>query len=248
MFPLQDSTPRRCPPIVTWGLIIFNSLIFIFETTLPSPVLEKFFFMFGLIPAKVTHPDWARSLGLDVLGLWPFLTCMFLHGGWIHIFGNMWTLWIFGDNVEDVMGPWRFLFFYIVSGIAASLVHIFVNPNSTVPIIGASGAIAGVMGAYYTLFPKARIVIFFPVFFIPLFFEVPALFYLAFWFLEQVFSGALSLASPVSSGGIAWWAHVGGFLFGMLTNRLFILSRQRSCKRFKDEYRTFGLLDPYDRW
>ncbi len=248
MFPLQDSTPRRCPPIMTWTLIIVNVVVFLFETTIPKPMLEQFFYVFGLVPAKVTHPEWAKMVGLDVFGLWPFFTCMFLHGGWIHIFGNMWTLWIFGDNVEDVMGPWRFLAFYLLCGIAASLVHIFMNPNSTVPIIGASGAISGVMGAYYILFPHARIVMFFPILFIPFFFEVPALFYLAIWFFEQLFSGTLSLAAPVQSGGIAWWAHIGGFLFGMFTYRLFILRKKRACRRYKDEYRYFGLLEPYDRW
>ena len=222
-----------------------NCLIFFFETTLPGPTLEHFFYIFGLVPAKVTHPLWARTVGLDVLGFWPFLTCMFIHGGWVHILGNMWTLWIFGDNVEDVMGPWRFLFFYIVCGVSASLFHIALNPASTLPIIGASGAIAGVLGAYYTLFPRAKIIIFFPILFLPFFFEVPAIFFLAFWFLEQVFSGALSLASPFFSGNVAWWAHVGGFLFGMATNRAFI--KGRSWRRYRDEYRVFGLFNPYDR-
>ena len=248
MFPLQDSTPRRCPPIMTWTLIIVNVAVFLFETAIPRPMLEQFFYIFGLVPAKVTHPEWARMMGLDVLGLWPFLTCMFLHGGWVHILGNMWTLWIFGDNVEDVMGPIRFLVFYLICGFAASLVHIYMNPTSTVPIVGASGAIAGVMGAYYVLFPHARIVMFFPVLFIPFFFEVPALFYLGIWFFEQLFSGTLSLAAPVQSGGIAWWAHIGGFLCGMFIYRLFLVGKKRACRRYRDEYRFFGLLEPYDRW
>lgn len=248
MFPIQDDTPRRCPPIMTWTLIGVNVIVFLYETNLPRPMLEHFFYVFGLVPAKITRPGWAEYVGPDALGLWSFLTCMFLHGGWVHILGNMWTLWIFGDNVEDLMGPWRFLLFYLLCGIGASLLHIYINPVSTVPIIGASGAIAGVMGAYYTLFPRARIVILFPVFFIPFFFEIPAILYLAFWFLQQVFSGTLSLAAPFFASQIAWWAHVGGFLFGMSVNRLFIRwAGSRNCMRYKDEYRFFGLLEPYDR-
>ena len=149
---------------MTWTLIGVNVIVFLYETNLPRPMLEHFFYVFGLVPAKITRPEWAEYMGPDALGLWPFLTCMFLHGGWVHILGNMWTLWIFGDNVEDLMGPWRFLLFYLLCGIGASLLHIYINPVSTIPIIGASGAIAGVMGAYYTLFPRARIVISFQCF------------------------------------------------------------------------------------
>ncbi len=227
---------------MTWGLIFINVLVFLFETTLPDPILERLFYVFGLVPAKITNPWWAKAvLGPDILGWGTFITCMFLHGGWVHIIGNMWTLWIFGDNVEDVMGHWRFLAFYILCGAAASLVHVFMNPVSAVPIVGASGAIAGVMGAYYTLFPRARIVILFPILFIPFFFEVPALFYLGFWFLEQLFSGTLSLSAPMLGGGVAWWAHIGGFIFGLFFNRIFIFSSRRVLERYKDEYTAFGL-------
>ncbi len=248
MFPIQDSTPRRCPPIMTWTLIGINVVVFLFETRLPDPMLDRLFHFFGVIPAKVTYAISHGFLSLDFNVIISFFSCMFLHGGWIHILGNMWTLWIFGDNVEDVMGPWRFLCFYLLAGIAASFIHIFINPVSTIPIVGASGAIAGVMGAYYTLFPRARIVLMVPILFIPFFFEVPAVFYLAFWFLEQVFSGTLSLTAPFFSGGIAWWAHIGGFVFGMITNRLFISITPRKCLRYKDEYNTWGVMRPQDRW
>ena len=145
----------------------------------------------------------------------PFLvTSMFLHGGWLHVFSNMWTLWIFGDNVEDRLGHGRYLGFYLLSGLAAAAIHTLTNTDSTLPTIGASGAIAGVMGAYFVLFPGARVVTLIPIFFWPLFVELPAILYLGFWFLTQFYSGTLSLAAGRDAGGIAWWAHVGGFLVG----------------------------------
>ncbi len=248
MIPLQDSTPRRCPPLMTYALIGINALVFFFEISLPQHLLEQLFYVFGVVPAVVTHAFFGGDPALQAQAVMSIFTCMFLHGGWIHILGNMWTLWIFGDNVEDVMGPFRFLAFYLLSGICASLIQVYVSPLSQIPIVGASGAIAGVMGAYYVLYPRARIVLLFPIFFIPFFFEVPAVFYLAFWFLEQVFSGTLSLAAPFSSGGVAWWAHVGGFVFGMLTYRLFMVGVVRQCRRYKDEYRSWGMFYPNDRW
>ncbi len=247
MIPIQDNTPRRCPPIMTWTLIAINLTVFLIEIQLPQPVLKYVFYLFGLVPERYANISWNSAILHNWAVLWPFLTCMFLHGGWIHVLANMWTLWIFGDNVEDEMGPFKFLAFYLLSGIAASLIQILTNPLSTVPTIGASGAIAGVMGAYYILFPRARIVLMVPLFFIPFFFEVPAFFYLAIWFLEQFFSGTLSLASSTFESNIAWWAHVGGFSFGVFLHRLFLGRRQRPCVRFTDEYRTFGMMTPRDR-
>ncbi len=248
MIPIQDSVPRRCPPVMTWTLIAVNTAIFLLETQLPPPALEYIFYLFGLVPAKYTQFAWATDIAKGVTGLWPFLTCMFLHGGWIHVLGNMWTLWIFGDNVEDEMGPLRFLLFYLLSGIAASLIQIVTNPFSTVPTVGASGAIAGVMGAYYVLFPRARIILMVPIFFIPFFFEIPAVFYLGFWFLEQFFSGTLSLASSPYESNIAWWAHVGGFAFGIFFHRLLLWKDgRRPCRRYYDEYRPWGMMHPRER-
>ena len=178
-------------------------------------------FLFGLVPARFLHPAWATEQGYPHSYL-PFITTMFLHGGWLHIIGNMWFLAIFGDNVEDRMGPIRFLVFYFVCGIAAGITHVITNPNSTVPAVGASGAIAGVMAAYVALFPRARIVAVFPIFFWPLFFQVPALLYIGLWFVMQFFSGVAAIASPQAVGGIAFWAHVGGFVTGLLTFWIFL--------------------------
>jgi membrane associated rhomboid family serine protease len=159
-----------------------------------------------------------------------------LHGGWLHLIGNMWVLYLFGDNVEDRMGPARYLAFYLLCGLAASLTHYAINPGSTVPTIGASGAISGVLGAYLLLFPTARVITLVPVFIIPFFFEIPAVVYLGFWFVMQLFSGTLSLAGTESSEGVAWWAHVGGFVTGMALLPVFKKSRKQYRHYYADEY------------
>ncbi|NDY42678.1 rhomboid family intramembrane serine protease [Dissulfurirhabdus thermomarina] len=246
MIPIQDSTPRHCPPVATWTLIGVNLTIFLFETWIPEPLLQRLFYLFGVVPARFVHPDWAAWNGFPADSLWPFVTALFLHGGWIHVLANMWTLWIFGDNVEDAMGPWRFLAFYLACGIAADLAQIVANPEATVPMVGASGAIAGVMGAYYVLYPRARIVLLVPVFFLPFFFEVSAFFYLAFWFFEQVFSGSLSLGAR-AVGGVAWWAHIGGFLCGVFLHRPFLAVRRR-CGPGRDPYRPLGFSRYSERY
>jgi len=193
------------------------------------------------VPARYSHPEWARWVGLPVDDYWPFLTSMFLHGGWMHVIGNMWTLWIFGDNVEDRMGRLRFLSFYLLTGLAAGLTHWLTNADSTVPTVGASGAIAGVLGAYFVLFPFSRIIVMFPVFFLPFFFELPAATYLLFWFLSQVFAGTLAGLGPDNVGGVAWWAHVGGFVSGVVVHRLFLLPRRSGPRRWeRDEYGVEG--------
>ncbi len=225
MIPIRDTIPRQHFPFAIWALIAVNVYVFIRELALPLDSTEQFIYLFGLVPARFTHPGWAASVGFPH-SYWPFLTTMFLHGGWLHIIGNMWFLWIFGDNVEDRMGPVRFLVFYLLCGLAAGVVHVLTNPGSRVPAVGASGAIAGVMGAYVALFPRARIVAMFPIFFYPVFFQVPAFIYLGFWFFMQFFSGTLAIATHREVSGIAWWAHVGGFGAGILTFSLFLRPRE----------------------
>lgn len=166
--------------MVTWTIIAVNILTFMFEISLPSYHLERFFYLFGIVPVRFTHPTWAEWVGLPGDEYYPFLTSMFLHGGWAHIIGNMWTLWIFGDNVEERMGGIRYLIFYLVSGCVSGIVHCLINPASAVPTVGASGAIAGVLGAYFILFPQSRIIAMFPILFWPVFFELPAFTYLLF--------------------------------------------------------------------
>ena len=248
MFPIGDTVPRKNVPIATWLLILVNCLVFLFETAMPQHTLERFFYLFGIVPARYTHPNWALWIGLPIDDYWPFLTSMFLHGGWVHLIGNMWTLWIFGDNVEDRMGPGRFVLFYLLCGLIAGLVHSLTNPDSTLPTIGASGAIAGVMGAYFFLFPYSRLIVLVPILFFPFFFEMPAVIYLGFWALTQFFSGALSLGSAGHVGGVAFWAHVGGFAAGILLHRFFITRASAYRRPFRDEYELEGAWVPNRYW
>ncbi len=235
MIPLRDSIPSRHTPWMTWAIIGACTLVFVVETLLPRPVLESVITLLGIVPARYTHPEWAAAIGFPADDYWPFLTSMFLHGSWGHLLGNMWFLWIFGDNVEDRMGPWRYLLFYLLCGVAAGVVHWWTNPASTVPTVGASGAIAGVMGAYMVMFPHSRIIVMLPLLFWPLVFEVPAVLFLFYWFALQLVTGTASLLGPGQVGGVAWWAHVGGFVFGVLCYRLF-LRRRRRRRLFPDEF------------
>jgi len=213
MFPIRDTVPHARVPVVTILLIAANVAVFLFETTLTPEELERLIVLNGVVPRRYLDPAWARALHVSGLDPWPFLTSMFLHGGWFHLLANVWTLWIFGDNVEDRLGPLRYLAFYLAVGLFAGLLHLASNPHSALPTIGASGAIAGVMGAYLILFPRAQVLTLVPILFYPLFVEVPAVLYLGFWFAYQVLSGT-STVGATEAGGVAWWAHIGGFAAG----------------------------------
>ncbi len=203
MIPLRSTERVYSPGVVTISLIIANILIFLYESSLDPDLLNVFIARHGVVP--------------DRLHFSTLLTSMFLHGGWFHVIGNMWFLWIYGRNVEDIMGSSRFAIFYILCGLAAALVHVFFNPFSRVPTVGASGAIAGVMGGYLIKFPRARIITLVPIFFFITTLEVPAVLLLVYWFIIQFFSGFMTIGySQVSQGGVAWFAHVGGFVAGML--------------------------------
>ena len=207
MFPLYDTVRSRKFPLVNLLLIAANTLAFLYELQMSSGVLQKFIFTWGLIPARFLS---------DPAKFWlMILTAMFLHGGWFHILSNMWVLFIFGDNVEARMGGMRYLIFYLLSGTSAALLQSYVLPTSQVPMIGASGAIAGVLGAYLILFPRSCIASLVPIFFIFTIVEVPAALFLLFWFASQLFSGWMAIQGGGASG-IAWWAHVGGFVFGLI--------------------------------
>jgi len=197
-----------------------NIAVFIYELSL-GEALEPFIFQFGVIPALVA--SWPQSELPFLAVTIPFLTSMFLHGGWLHLIGNIWYLWIFGDNVEDRLGHLSFLLFYLLCGIGAGVVHTMLNIGSTVPSVGASGAIAGVLGAYIVSYPFARVLTLVPIFVFIQVIEIPALIVLGMWFVMQFFYGTASLAATTGSeaGGVAWWAHVGGFVIGMLLIGLF---------------------------
>jgi len=203
MIPLRDIIPSRTTPVVTIALIAVNILVFVYELSLGRAV-DAFTLYWGLVPAAFS---WVTVF-----------TSMFLHGGLLHVGGNMLYLWIFGDNVEDRMGHGRFLVFYLLCGVAAALAQTITAPDSVVPMVGASGAIAGVMGAYFVLYPKSRIVTLIPLFFFFQVIEVPAILFLGIWFLMQFLSGVGSIVSTVGggpAGGVAFWAHVAGFVAGI---------------------------------
>ncbi len=202
MLPLRDSQPSRSFPAVTVWLIAINVFLFLFEFTLDAFSRNHFVAEYGMVPAAF------RPTSL--------VTSMFLHGGWMHLIGNMWFLWIYGDNVEDLLGRWRYVGFYLACGVASALVHLMFNLGSRIPTIGASGAIAGVMGAYLITYPHARIVTLLPIIIFFTTVELPAWFILIYWFVIQFFSGfgELATSTGVEQGGVAWFAHVGGFVAG----------------------------------
>ena len=218
MFPLMTTVATRYAPVVTWSLILFNTLVFLWQTSLPPAALELFIRHYALIPARFFYPGWAALHGADSGLYLPFVTNIFLHGGWLHLIMNMWMLYIFGPAVEDRLGSGRFVLFYLLCGIGASAAHAYVNAASTLPALGASGAIAGIMGAYMRLFPFSRLLVVVPVFIFPFFFEMFAAYFVGFWFILQLVQGLWGLFASTAQlgGGIAWWAHIGGFAVGWL--------------------------------
>ncbi|MEX2286930.1 MAG: rhomboid family intramembrane serine protease [Planctomycetaceae bacterium] len=234
MIPLRDNIPYRTFPFVNYSVIAICALVFIAQLIQP-PGAPDLIERFGMIPARITHPDEPLVIrDLEVMQtprgpqmreimrpaadpavppLLTMLTCIFLHGGWMHFLGNMWFLHIFGDNVEDRFGHVGFVLFYLACGVAASLAHYWAGPNSTLPTIGASGAIAGVMGAYMYLYPHARVLTLVPIFVFLQVLMLPAPLFLGVWFLLQLFSGAMTLGAE-QAAGVAWWAHIGGFAVG----------------------------------
>ncbi|MFP3866539.1 MAG: rhomboid family intramembrane serine protease [Desulfobacteraceae bacterium] len=224
MIPLHDNIPSQRTPYVNYSIIAVNALFFLLELS-AGPHLQELIYTLGFIPARFlalwqNFPDDLLSIHL------PLLTTMFLHGGWLHLITNMWILYIFGDNVEDTFGHGRYLLFYLACGVAGSLLYLVTSPHSQIPVVGASGAIAGVMGAYFFLFPRSRVLTLIPFFFIYIV-ELPAFVFLGFWFVLQFFSGTLAILRPEAGGAVAWWAHIGGFLSGVLFLYLFLPSRVR---------------------
>jgi membrane associated rhomboid family serine protease len=218
MIPIRDENSNRIFPLMTLVLIIANVLIFVYQLLLSHEALNAFVYRYAAVPNLIIHGQ----------SLYTPFTSMFLHGGFLHLAGNILYLWIFGDNVEALCGHFRFLFFYILCGLVAFFGHFIFSPFSTIPMLGASGAISGILGAYFLRFPRARVTVLIPLFFFiwPTF-QIPAVMVLGLWFIYQIFSG---LSLPSSSGGVAWFAHVGGFLAGLLLIRLF--ERRRNSNNF----------------
>ena len=218
MIPISDQNPTRHTPVVNYLLIAANVAVFLLFLTAGSKQ-ETLVYQYALIPANFTT--------LNLGNITDIFTSMFMHGGWAHILGNMLYLWIFGDNVEDRMGSIPYLIFYLAGGVVASLAHIFTNPGSQIPTVGASGAIAAVLGAYLVLYPRSRVLTFIPLGFFMRLTLVPASLVLGLWFILQLFSGVLSLGGP-DVGGVAFWAHIGGFAFGALIALLFLRRQEPS--------------------
>ncbi|QJB57309.1 rhomboid family intramembrane serine protease [Pseudodesulfovibrio sp. zrk46] len=226
MIPLRDNVPRVTPPVAVTSIIILNLLVFLFSKGLDFRSLFHLFHVYGVVPARFFNPDWASWAGYpDSFGL-PLVTYMFLHSGWLHVILNMWMLWIFGDNIEDVTGHWGFVAFYLLCGMAAVGLHMAFEQASSVPVVGASGAVGGVMGAYIILYPHGRVLTLVPIVFIPLILRIPSVLFLGVWFLSQVTSGIISQVKDVSE--VAWWAHVGGFVAGIVLIQWF--RRRGHCR------------------
>src|SRR5271155_3819519 len=219
MIPLRDDQPIFSTPFVNYFLIVLNVVVFGWELTVSHRALNSFMMEFGVVPHHALAVLTGHSYDSVATAILPLLTSMFLHASWLHLLGNMLFLWIFGDNIEDYLGHFTYLIFYLVSGFAAGMAHIFLNASSGVPSVGASGAIAGVMGAYFVLYPRARVLMWFPPIF---FFHLPAWLVLGYWFFVQFLSGAATSIAETSqtSGGIAFWAHVGGFVAGIVLIKL----------------------------
>src|SRR5262245_14267240 len=219
MIPLRDTQPSYSVPFVTISIIVVNVLVFLYQVSLDPYTLNWFISRYAVIPDRLQYGD--------------LVTSMFLHGGWMHLIGNMWFLWIYGDNIEDVLGHTKFLIFYLLCGIAAAILHAVLNPYSRVPTLGASGAIAGVMGAYLIKFPHSRILTLVPIIIFFTTIEIPAVLILVYWFVIQIFSGVGSIGySNVSRGGVAWFAHVGGFVAGMVL--IFLLGTRERFRNRRD--------------
>ena len=225
MIPLKDDVPSSTFPLIVLLLIAVNILLFLHEISLEKS-LEPFLRNYAVIPANFF------SIKADIFSRFsPLITSIFLHGSWVHLLGNMWFLWVFGNNIEDRMGHIRFPLFYLLCGISSGLVHTYMNPKSIIPTIGASGAISGILGAYFVLYPFSRVLTLVPIFFV-YFVRLPAFFFLGLWFLLQFFSGASSILSgEAMTGGIAWWAHIGGFAAGVILLPFFLLGRKSGNKK-----------------
>ncbi len=213
MIPIRDNIKSRRTPWVMYLLLLGNVAAFVYELKLDDG-LDEFILRYGLVP-------WRLTRGIEITGfrpldhVVPWFSHMFLHGGWLHILGNMWFLWIFGDNVEDRLGPGKFLVFYLAGGLCAGMAQVAADPLAQMPMVGASGAISAVLAAYVFLYPRARIVTLVPLFIIFFFAEIPAFVFIGVWFLVQYFNGAAALTDAAAGGGVAWWAHVGGFVAGI---------------------------------
>lgn len=218
MIPIRDTAPCHSRPLVTWGLMAICITVFVSMKLMPDQLSYRLLNLYGMVPIRYTNPYY----GLPFDGYLSFLTSLFLHGNWLHLIMNMWFLWIFGDNVEDRMGRLPFLIFYLVCGLLATFLQWFFDPELAIPVVGASGAIAGVLAAYFFLYPLERVVVWVPLFFLPIVIHIPAIAFLGLWVLVQLHSATTAMLFEGTAVDVAWWAHLGGFIAGTILYRLFL--------------------------
>ncbi|MEF3074703.1 rhomboid family intramembrane serine protease [Methylobacter sp. Wu1] len=222
MIPIRDTAPCNIRPWVTWGLIAICITIFIAMQLMPYELSYRLIYRYGMVPIRYTEPQWAFSFGLPDDYYLSFLTSLFLHGNWWHLAINMVFMWIFADNIEDRMGHGPFLIFYLVCGLCATFLQWYFDPRLAIPVVGASGAIAGVLAAYFFLYPMARVILWIPLFFLPIVVHVPAIAFLGLWVIIQLHDAMTSVVFEGVTVDVAWWAHLGGFATGTILYRLFI--------------------------
>lgn len=227
MIPIGTSVPLRDVSAAVIGLIFANLLMFLVQSGMPATLAEQFIAQNALIPARYFDPDFAAYHGLVRHNYWPLLTNQFMHAGWLHLIVNMWTLWVIGRPLEQRIGPFRFILFYLACGLIADAAHIASDPFSVIPALGASGAIAGILGGYAVMYPRTRVHLITPVLFFPVTYRLPAVAFVAIWFGIQVLQGVGELLLPAGRAGIAWWAHIGGFIAGLILVRAIGTAKQR---------------------
>ncbi len=218
MIPIRDTAPCHSTPLVTWGIMAICITVFVSMKMMPDPLSLRLLNLYGMVPIRYTNPYY----GLPFDGYLSFLTSLFLHGNWLHLLMNMWFLWIFGDNVEDRMGRLPFLIFYLACGLLATFLQWFFDPTLAIPVVGASGAIAGVLAAYFFLYPLERVVVWIPILFLPIVIHVPAVAFLGLWIGFQLYNATTAMLFGGVAVDVAWWAHLGGFIAGSLLYRLFL--------------------------
>ena len=227
MIPIRDTAPCHTKPYVTWGLILFCTSLFILLQFIPEQLHREILYKYGMVPLRYSNPQWAANFGLLPDGYLSFFTNLFLHGGWLHLIINMWFLWIFADNIEDRMGRGRFIIFYLLCGFFATGLQWYYDPELIIPVVGASGAIAGILGAYFFIFPYARIIIMVPLLFWPLYFELPAIGFLGVWVIIQLHKATTAMIFDDITTDVAWWAHIGGFIAGCVLHSFFLLKNSQ---------------------
>lgn len=227
MIPIRDTAPCQIKPYVTWGLIILCTSLFILLEILPDQLHREIIYKYGMVPIRYSRPQWAANFGLLPDGYLSFFTNLFLHGGWLHLIVNMWFLWIFADNIEDRMGHGRFIVFYLLCGFFATGLQWFYDPDLVIPVVGASGAIAGILAAYFFIYPYARIIVLIPLLFWPIYIELPAIGFLGVWVIIQLHKAITAVVFDNISTDVAWWAHLGGFIVGGIMYRFFLIKNHQ---------------------